>query len=211
MAPPVLIVLREMKRAWPPAMEIKTINMTDRRLTFSRTSDLEEAYIAFFAKMNSRLARGSGLHWKISSPQGQNWHISASLDKSRSDAANAVASFAQKRRLLIELYIDYADKDVNKRLFDSLYIQKGRIEAHFGEPLEWERLDEKRASRIAIYTKAQIFADADNISLIDWAVRNAEQFRSTFESFFPSLGQPTLIRTTIKIKNPTLSRQNAAR
>jgi hypothetical protein len=163
------------------------ISMSDRRLTFSRTNDREDAYISFFAKINSRLARGSGFQWKVSSPQGQSWHVLASLDKSRPDAANIVASFARKRRFRVELYIDYADKDVNKRLFDSLFIQRGQIESRLGEPLEWERLDQKRASRIAIYTKAQILADVDNISLVDWAVRRIEQFRSIFEGFFPSV------------------------
>jgi len=108
------------------------------------------------------------------------------LDKSRPDAVNLGVSFARKRRFRVELYIDYADKDVNKRLFDSLFSQRGHIEGCLGEPIEWERLDQKRASRIAIYTKAQVLADADNISLIDWAVRRVEQFRSIFEGFFPS-------------------------
>jgi hypothetical protein len=121
--------------------------MTDRRLTFSRTSDREEAYISFFAKLNSQLARGSGLQWKLASPQGQNWHILAPLDKSRREAANVVASFARKRRLRVELYIDYEDKNENKRFFDKLFGQRGQIEDRFGEPLEWERLDDKRASR----------------------------------------------------------------
>jgi CBS domain-containing protein len=162
------------------------ISMSDRRLTFSRTNDRENAYISFFAKVNSRLARGSGMQWKIPSSQGQNWHVLASLDKSRPDAATIVASFARKRRFRIELYIDYGDKDVNKRLFDSLFFQRHQIEGRLGEPLEWERLDQKRASRIAIYTKAQVLVDVDNLSLIDWAVRRAEQFRSIFENFFPS-------------------------
>jgi len=50
----------------------------------------------------------------------------------------------------VELYID-TDKetgDKNKRIFDLLAQDKSSIENVFGEPLEWERLDSKRASRI---------------------------------------------------------------
>lgn len=49
-----------------------------------------------------------------------------------------------------ELYIDH-DRDTgekNKAIFDALHAQKDKIEAEMGSPLEWERLDEKRASRI---------------------------------------------------------------
>ena len=37
----------------------------------------------------------------------------------------------------------------NKRYFDALLKHKNEIEASFGAPLEWQRLDQKRASRIA--------------------------------------------------------------
>jgi hypothetical protein len=50
----------------------------------------------------------------------------------------------------VELYIDY-DQDTgakNKAIFDGLYTHKAEIEQEFGAPLEWQRLDDKRASRI---------------------------------------------------------------
>lgn len=50
-----------------------------------------------------------------------------------------------------ELYIDH-DRDtgqLNKAFFDALYDQKDDIEAEFGEPLIWQRLDDKRACRIS--------------------------------------------------------------
>lgn len=48
----------------------------------------------------------------------------------------------------VELYIDTGDHTENKRIFDSLYAQKAQIESAYGGPIVWERLDEKRASRI---------------------------------------------------------------
>jgi len=51
----------------------------------------------------------------------------------------------------LELYID-CDQDAlgtrNKEIFDALYAQKKAVESEYGGPLEWHRLDGKRASRV---------------------------------------------------------------
>ena len=49
-----------------------------------------------------------------------------------------------------ELYIDRGNDSEaeNKSIFDQLHAHKEKIEETFGAPLSWERLDEKRASRI---------------------------------------------------------------
>ena len=51
-------------------------------------------------------------------------------------------------RAYAELYIDRGDVEVNKHIFDTLNENKDKIEQVFGSPLSWERLDDKRASRI---------------------------------------------------------------
>lgn len=53
----------------------------------------------------------------------------------------------------IELYIDKDKEDgkENKNIFDQLFKNKDSIENKFGSELNWERLDGKRASRIAKY------------------------------------------------------------
>lgn len=47
-----------------------------------------------------------------------------------------------------EIYIDRGDFDENKFAFDTLLQQRDSIHRSFGSELTWERLDEKRASRI---------------------------------------------------------------
>lgn len=51
----------------------------------------------------------------------------------------------------IELYIDTGDQNENERIFDKFYDNKDGIEAVFGDNLSWQRLDTKRACRIAKY------------------------------------------------------------
>jgi hypothetical protein len=48
----------------------------------------------------------------------------------------------------VELYIDTGDGVQNKRIFDDLAAKRAEIERTFGGGLEWERLDDRRASRI---------------------------------------------------------------
>jgi len=49
----------------------------------------------------------------------------------------------------VEIYIDRGSNEVNKAVYDKLLASKEDIEKSYGEPLYWQRLDDKRASRIS--------------------------------------------------------------
>lgn len=160
------------------------VSMTERRLTFIRTNDREDAYISFFAKLNARLVKETTFTWRNVSPQGQSWLFLASLDRSRPELATIFAAFTRRKQFRIELYLDGGNKDANKQRFDHLLTRKSEIEKAIGEPLQWERMDHRRACRVAIYTKAQILTDADSLTLLEWAVKRAVRFRQAFEPEF---------------------------
>lgn len=64
-----------------------------------------------------------------------------------------------------EVYWDRWDSPRNKEIFDMLYSHKDEIEQKVGLPLEWERLDGKRACRISL-TKPYIFKNESDYQLI---------------------------------------------
>lgn len=68
----------------------------------------------------------------------------------------------------VELYIDH-DKETgerNKEIFDMLFKNKQEIEEMFGENLEWERLDGKRACRIAKYFEGSGYKDNEQWEIL---------------------------------------------
>ena len=91
------------------------------------------------------------------------------------------ANFAMGGRARIELYIDNVDKDWNKSLFDQLSEGKTDIESEVGEALEWERLDDRRASRIAVVRQGSIDDDEDTLNEIKvWMVERLLKFKDVF-------------------------------
>jgi len=95
-------------------------------------------------------------------------------------------SFAQGKRVRAEIYIDVGDSEKNKKLFDWLVEKKQIIEGEFGESLDWERLDDRRASRIAIYREGSI----DDVEILKeiqaWAIQELLKFRKAFSPHLKS-------------------------
>ena len=112
--------------------------------------------------------------------QPQSWYTFAS---EKSKLYKYAASFAMGDRIRAEIYIDSGVKEQNESLFDFLYQKKEQIEASFGSSLEWERLDTKRACRIAIYRDGSIDEDTETIEGIrKWTIENLLKFKSVFPS-----------------------------
>ena len=53
-----------------------------------------------------------------------------------------------QREVRVEVMLARSEAAENKRLFDQLFSRRAEIEAAFGHPLEWRRMDDKKQSRI---------------------------------------------------------------
>lgn len=79
-------------------------------------------------------------------PTTDNW-IGRAVKGSNGMNCNVIINFDNCRA---EIYINTGDKDRNKQIFDYFHSNKDAIEAKYGEPLTWQRLDDKITCRIRI-------------------------------------------------------------
>jgi hypothetical protein len=90
-------------------------------------------------------------------------------------------SFNLGGRVRSEIYIDTGDADRNEGIFDDLMKDRAAIEKEFGEALDWERLDEKRACRVACYRSGTIDDSDEKLEEIRaWAVDRLLGFKRVF-------------------------------
>lgn len=104
----------------------------------SRDHIRKEFWIKLLKEINSR----SSLYQNIS-PSNYQWIGAGSGIGGVAYNFGISKSFAR-----CEVYIDRGDQEENKFIFDYLLQHKDEIEVEFGGTLEWERLDDKRASRV---------------------------------------------------------------
>lgn len=135
----------------------------------------QAAYKAFFQKLIDEL-REQHHFTNARVASAQSW---ASFSSGISTVAYA-GCFA-RRGLRVELYIDSLDQVENKALFDALYEKREIYESAIGAELSWERLDTKRASRIALYRNGKIDHSAPELEEYHkWAIEKLLKFKQAF-------------------------------
>lgn len=157
----------------PEEEEIETQPAND-----SEPSGKYQKYLVFFQGLIDELNRRGFTRARKAQPQ--NWYTFSSEN---SNIFTYSVSFAQHRRVRAEIYIDSGDADKNKRLFDLLLAQRQTLEAAIGAELAWERLDERRASRIALYRAGSIESPTEELQEIEtWAITSLERLKAVFPS-----------------------------
>lgn len=143
-----------------------------------QVSEKMEAYRAYFQEAIDELRE----KYKFSNArkaQPQSWYAFAS----GYTGIIYGMSFALGNRVRVDLYIDQGNAEKNKSLFDSIYEDREFIESKFGEKLEWERLDEKQASRIAIYRDGSIEDDQEKLKEIrEWSIQKLLKLKEVFHA-----------------------------
>lgn len=87
------------------------------------------------------------------------------------------AIFTGDGRLRNEFYIDRGTQEECKTFFDALETQKDRFEEVYGRAVFWERLDNRKASRIADYRDGTIDSVNEHATYLDWFVDAGDRLR----------------------------------
>jgi len=110
-------------------------------------------------------------------------------------------SVTAQGQLRVEAYLDSGDKERNKQPFDETLGEAAKCEQAVGTRLSWERLDERRAARIAAYHTVDLGDDASRNEAKAWAV-------TTLENLFTSMNRELRSRAKA-IRQTALAAQDA--
>ena len=89
------------------------------------------------------------------------------------------------------IYLDMQERTATKRLFDDLYSERMAIETAVGRILSWERLDDRRASRIVDYREVRNLEDlSEQRAAAEWAAETVVVLMEALD---------TRLRTTAQI------------
>lgn len=122
------------------------------RSSASGGSPSAQAYRRFWSQFLPRLheAPQARQGWsRITTPSKGNW---MSFGSARSELLRYNPSFCTipRRGCRVEAYLDSTRVDPNE-VFDWLHDQRENIDGTVNQPVEWDRLDAKRACRISVY------------------------------------------------------------
>ena len=158
------------------------VNLGVGKITFSRIREREKAYITFFSKLLVEFRKKADFSIRDASPDGTSWIVIQTIPRSGGSVGQFTFSFTREKQLRVELYLDLGDQAKTKLVFDKLFNQREEFHSQLGE-IKWERLDNRRASRLALYHEGYIVDEQGHVELRKWAAE-------TMVKFYNTLAQP---------------------
>jgi predicted transport protein len=142
------------------------------------STEVDNPRLGFWKQLIDK-AKSLGLIKGNKSPNAFNW-ISIASGKS----GLTYDCVLRKNDAEVQLYIDLGDAGWNKNIFSNLYQHKEEIENVFEAPLDWQRLDTKRASRIRFVISDYGFEDIEHWNkLQDQLIEAMIRLQKAFQPF----------------------------
>ena len=129
----------------------------------------------FWSEFNTVVA-AKGKPFNIRKASTDHWYDVAI---GTSEAHIAIDLINKESRVILEVYISD-----NKELFDALYANRDEIEQELSMDFIWDRLDNKKASRIKHYIPGLDFEDHSNYpALMDEIIEKVVRMRTVFKKY----------------------------
>jgi hypothetical protein len=149
-----------------------------RASTRGAVSERETLYAQFWTRFLERIRRERPSWTRASKPTTANWlGMTAPIR-----GCTFSCGFAMGGRLRSELYIDTGDADQNLAIFDALEALRGQLDQEYGDELAYERLEGKRACRIAAYGVGDVSRADEYDAYVDWMIDSGVRLRKALGS-----------------------------
>ena len=172
-------------------VEVKPDNWS-RSVQAARSSgltDTQQAYLRFWGEFQPAF-RDAYPDWTRSNvPRKEHWMIFPSARSALLKYSAAFCRTAGGYGLRAEAYIDTGDRETTKEAFDGLREKQGQIEQTVGDELDWDRLDDKRASRISLYfpDRVRVTDEERWPEARTWLVQAMGKMRDAFDPILKEL------------------------
>lgn len=172
---------------------VASVNMSTQVVRFARIQERQRAYIEFFSPLIDQLIKEPGYDHLRNMSDGNSWHWTKSAAVNGQHLGAFNYAFGRGNVLRVELYMDSGNGDINKHLYDLLYEQKAEIETVLDCELRWQRLNNRRASRIACILPGSITdSDEQLVDLREKAIPTMIAFTNILHPRVLELGQVVL-------------------
>ena len=131
-------------------------------------SDLENYRYEFWTAFCEYMRNHPSKLFKTQSPTYNHW---TNIAIGRRGVHISLLLNTVEKKITIQLYMK---DDIDKKFFDELYKYKEEAEIAIGKPLDWRRLDDKKASSIDLYKYCDLSESHEE--LFEWYKEYTEKF-----------------------------------
>lgn len=152
-------------------------------------TDTQQAYLRFWGEFLPEFRDAHPGWTRATTARKEHWMI---FPSARSGLLRYSAAFCRTARgygLRAEAYIDTGDRETTKAAFDALLERREQIEPAVGEELDWDRLDDRRASRISLYfpDRLRVTDEERWPEARAWLIQAMGKMRSAFDPVLEEL------------------------
>jgi len=152
-----------------------SVKEKEEKATKTRKSNSEQLRPAFWELTLEALRASSVDLFNNINPSKDHW-LSAGSGL-RACPFSMIFSVKEAR---VEFYMSRSHGEENKYIFDRLFQQKSAIEEAFGDALEWQRLDNKKACRIQFSKAFDGYNQENWPQMVDWLVSHIGLLEAAF-------------------------------